>query len=405
MKTYSYEAITKDGNNVTGTIEAVSETLVIDRLHDMDYYPLKISTKEEGDNLLTWFQSLLKDRVREKEIMTLSYQLSVLLEAGFALDRSLSILSELTEGKRLKEIIMDLHASIRSGKSLSDALLRHSDVFPPIYINMVKAGEAGGILENTLLRMASYLEDSQKLKEDVRSALIYPCLLSTVGGIAIIVLFVFVLPRFASIFSDMGQALPLSTLILLSVSSVVRNYWWVIAAFISTGLLWLRYYLKSDTGREHWDNMRFKLPLFGKLYKEFSVARFVRTLGTLLQSGVPILNALHIVEETLESKKMAEMISSVREGVKKGKGIARMLKENTIFPAFAVHMITVGEESGRLDEMLIKIADRLESEVRSTIKRLLSLLEPGLILFMGLVVGFIVISVLLAIFSLNDLPF
>ncbi len=403
--TYSYEAMTKNGNVITGTIEATDEGLVIDRLHDMDYYPLKISRIHEGDTLQALIHSILKDRVGQKEIMTFSYQLGVLLEAGFTLDRSLSILSELTEKKKLKGIMNEILSSVRGGKSLSDGLSRFPNVFPPVYVNMVKAGETGGFLEDTLLRLASYLEESQKLKDDVRSALIYPSLLSIVGGIAVIVLLVFVVPRFTVIFSDMGQALPLPTLILLSISSLIKNYWWLIGALLLAVFLSLRYYLSSDAGRRYVDRLRFNIPLFSNLYKELSVARFARTLGTLLQSGVPILNALQIVEGTLGSEKMAKMTSSIREDIRKGRRIGGSLEENAIFPAFAIHMITVGEETGRLDEMLMKIADRFDSEVRATVKRLLSLLEPALILFMGLVVGFIVIAMLLAIFSLNELPF
>jgi len=405
VKTYNYEAITRDGTVVTGSMEAASEHLVVDRLHEMDYYPVKVGSAAEDGGVGTFFHSILKGRVGEKDIMSLSYQLSVLLDAGFPLDRSLSILSELTEKEKLRNIIDELSAGIRGGKSLSDALSRFPEVFSPLYINMVRAGEAGGFLEDTLKRLAAYLEESQKLKDDVRSALIYPSLLGIVGGVAVVVLLVFVVPRFSSIFADMGQALPLPTLVLLSVSSALRDYWWLFAAFISGGFLLLRYYLRTEAGRRYWDRLRFRLPVLGRLYRELSVARFARTLGALLMSGVPILNALNIVEGTQQSGSMAELTGTVKEGVRKGRTIGGLLRGNAVFPPFAIHMITVGEETGKLDEMLVRIADRFDAEVRSTIKKLLSLLEPALILSMGLVVGFIVISVLLAIFSLNDLPF
>ncbi len=402
MKTYSYEALTKDGAVVRGAMESGSEGFVVERLQDMGYYPLKIGGADEASSI-----SLLKffeNRVSEKDIMTVSYQLGVLLEAGFPLDRSLAIMSELTEKKRLKEIINELLSGVRAGKSFSDALSRFPDVFPPFFINMVKAGEAGGFLEDTLQRLADYLEYSQKLKDDVRSALIYPSMLGIVGGVAVMVLLIFVVPRFTGIFSDMGQALPLPTLILLTLSSAVKNYWWLIMFSLSAGVVSLRYYIKSEAGRHYWNTVKFRLPIFSKLYKETSVAHFARTLGTLLQSGVPLLNALQIVSGTMEGR-TSEAVNAVREGVKRGKRIAGLLKGNDLFPPFAVHMTAVGEETGRLDEMLLKIADRFDSEVRATIKKLLSLLEPVMILSMGLVVGFIVISMLLAIFSINDLPF
>lgn len=404
MNSYSYEGVTRDGNIVTGTIEADDERLVISRLQDMDCYPLKVCIAEKGTSIHAVVSSLFGRKISEKDVMTFSYQLGVLLEAGFALDRSLSILSELTE-KKLGEIISELLTDIKGGKSLSEALSGFPDTFPSIFVNMVSAGEAGGFLEGSLLRLANYLEESQKLKEDVQSALVYPTLLSAVSGAAVVVLLIFVIPRFADIFSDMGQALPLPTLILLSVSSAIKKYWWLIAGLTAAGAMSLRHYLHSDTGKRYWHSVKFDLPVLGKLYRELSVARFARTLGILIRGGVPILNALQIVEGTMEKGRMAELISSVREGVRKGKGIAGLLKKGSLFPAFAVHMVAVGEESGRLDEMLIKIADRFDAEVRSHIKKLMTLLEPALILFMGLVVGFIVISMLLAIFSLNELPF
>lgn len=405
METYTYEATTKEGNIVIGTIEAINERLAVDRIQDMGYFPLKVNKAEERKGFTLRSLSVLQGRVREGDITTFTYQLGVLLDAGFPLDKALSILSELTEKKALRELIKDILSHVRSGKSFSEALSKFSSVFPPFYVNMIKAGEAGGFLEDTISRMVAYLESSQRLKDDIRSALIYPAILSIVGGGAVIVLLTFVVPKFTKIFSDVGQALPLPTLILLSISSVLQHYWWLILILISGGLFSLRQYMKSESGRRLWDRLKFKLPLFGKLYREGAVSRFARTLGTLLRSGVPILNALQIVKGTLGSDRMTEVISSVREEVRRGRGIAEPLGKSGVFPLIAVHMVTVGEETGKLDEMLIKIAERFDLEVRTTIKRLLSLLEPALILFMGIVVGFIVIAMLMAIFSINELPF
>jgi general secretion pathway protein F len=219
------------------------------------------------------------------------------------------------------------------------------------------------------------------------------------------VLLTFVVPQFTKIFSDMGQALPMATVILLAISDTLITYWWLLLLFLVGGVIALRRYLKTDHGRRTWDSLKFRLPLFGKLYKEAAVSRFARTFGTLLGSGVPILNALQIVKGTLGSDKIAQIITEVRESTRKGKGISEPLRNGDIFPPIAIHMVTVGEETGKLDEMLIKIADRFDLEVRTTVKRLLSLLEPVLILLVGAVVGFIVISMLLAIFSINELPF
>ncbi len=405
METFYYEATTREGNIVTGTLEVVSERLAIDRLQDMGYYPLRVSKVVRHENFISRMLSSLQGRITTKDIMLLTYQLGVLLDAGFTLDKSLSILAELSDKKKLKEMINEILSQVKGGKSFSDALSKYPAVFPSFYINMIKAGEAGGFLESTIERMAAYLENTEGLKEDVRSAFIYPVILSIVGGAAVVVLLTFVVPQFAKIFTDMGQNLPLPTVILLAVSAVLTKFWWVILLFFIAGAFIVSRHLRSEEGRRNWDRLKFRLPLFGKLFKEIAVSRFARTFGTLLGSGVPILNALHIVKGTLGSEKISGIISSVRESVRKGKGLSEHLKNSDIFPPLAIHMITVGEETGRLDEMLIKIADRFDIEVRTTVKRMLSLLEPALILVMGILIGFIVIAMLTAIFSINELPF
>lgn len=405
METYSYEAAAVDGNIVTGNVEAANERAAVDRIQGMGYFPLKVSKAVESRNISNTLSAFFQQGVKDKDVMTFTYQLGVLLDAGFPLDRALSILYELTDKKAFRDMINDILSQVRSGKSFSEALSQFKSAFPLFYVNMIKAGEAGGFLEDTITRMAVYLENTQALKEEIRSAVIYPSILSVVGGAAIIVLLTFVVPRFTSIFSDMGEALPLPTVILLSISNGLINYWWAILLFLAALLLAVKRYLGTEDGRQAWDKARFRLPLFGRLFKEAAVSRFARTLGTLLQSGVPLLNALQIVKGTLGSESIAEMIQSVREEVRKGRGISEPLKRSKIFPPMAVHMVKVGEETGRLDEMLSKIAERFDLEVRTSVKRMLSLLEPAMILFMGLIVGFIVIAMLLAIFSINELPF
>jgi general secretion pathway protein F len=405
MELFQYEATTREGNIVTGTVEVSDERSAIDRIQDMGYFPIKVNKAVESESVFDRFITTLRGRVTEKDIMTFTYQLGVLLDAGFALDKSLSILSDLTEKKKLRELIKELMSHVRSGKSLSDSLSKFPSAFPLFYVNMIKAGEAGGYLEDTISRMATYLENSQALKEETRSAMIYPLILSVAGGGAVVVLLTFVVPKFTKIFTDMGEALPLPTIILLAISSTLINYWWVMVFFLVIVFIAARKYLKSESGIRTWDRFKFQIPLFGKLFKETAVSRFARTFGTLLSSGVPLLNALQIVRGTLGSRRISEVIANVREAARKGRGIAEPLRNSKIFPPIAVHMVTVGEETGRLDEMLIKIADRFDIEVRNTVKRMLSLLEPALILLMGVVIGFIVISMLMAIFSINELPF
>jgi len=405
METYSYEATTREGSIITGTIQALNERIAVDQLQDNGYFPLKINKTSERKTFDLSVLPFARLQVKEKDVMTFTYQLGVLLDAGFPLDRALSILSDLTEKKALKGLIKELISQVRGGKSLSDSLSKFPSIFPSFYVNMIKAGESGGFLEDTISRLAAYLENSRALKEEIRSALIYPAVLSIVGSAAVIVLLTFVVPKFTRIFSDMGEALPLPTMILLAISNGIIRYWWLILLSLFGVILAVRYYFKSQVGRQQWDRLKFDIPLFGKLFREAAVSRFARTFGTLLRSGIPILNALHIVKGTLGSEKISEMISAVREGVRKGRGISEPLKSSNIFPSLAVHMIAVGEETGRLDEMLFKIAERFDLEVRTTVKRLISLLEPVLILFMGIIVGFIVIAMLMAIFSINELPF
>lgn len=406
MGTYLYEASTRDGQIVKGRLDVLDERQAVERIHEMGYFPIKIKrAEEEKSEFLERISELIRPGISDKDLMTFTYQLGVLLDAGLTLDRSLIILSGLAEKKKLKDLINDLINQIRSGKSFSDALSRHPHVFPIFYVNMVRAGETGGFLNETISRLAVHLENTHNIKEEVRSAMIYPLLLSIVGGSAVIILLTFVVPQFTKIFTEMGEALPLPTAILLSISNGLIKYWWMILLIIFIIVVLTKKFLESERGKRWWDDTKFRLPFFGKLFRETVVSRFARTLGALLESGVPLLNALQIVQGTLESDKMASLIASVRESVRKGRGISTPLSQSDIFPPIAVHMITVGEESGRLDEMFLKIADRFDNEIRMTIKRMLSLLEPALILIMGLVVGFIVISMLIAIFSINELPF
>lgn len=403
MDTYYYEATTKEGNIVTGTVEVASENMAVERIQDMGYFPLKVSKAVERESYRDRIMSSFQNRITNKDLMTFTYQLSVLLDAGFPLERSLSILSELAEKKKFQELLKEMISQVRGGKSFSDALARFPDVFPVFYVNMIRAGEAGGFIEDVIGRMAVYLENSQALRDDVRSAMIYPMVIFLFSGIAIIVLLTFVIPNFSEIFTDMGAELPFTTVLLFSLSEGLVKYWWVMLLVITALVVGIRKYIASESGRQFWDRFKFRLPVFGKLYREAAVSRFARTFGTLLDSGVPILGALQIVKGTLENEKISEIISSVREAVRKGRSISEPLKNSDIFPPIAVHMVTVGEESGKLHEMLIKISDRFDIEVKTTVKRLLSLLEPALIIFMALIIGFIVISMLLAIFSINEM--
>ena len=288
---------------------------------------------------------------------------------------------------------------------MSDALAKYPKVFSTFYINMVKAGEAGGILEDVLKRLSLFLESSQDLKDYIKSAMVYPVFLVMVGGVSIIILLTFVLPKFSIIFSDMGQAIPSSTRFLLWFSDVLRIYWWLILGGLAAVFYFLKRYVNTPAGRLKMDYYRLHSPVIGELTEKIEVARFARTLGTLTRSGVPILRALNLVKDIITNQVIANTMGDISERVKEGERLSRPLSDVRVFPPLAIQMITVGEETGRLDEMLIRVAENYETIVKNMVKRLISFLEPAMILFMGIMVGFIVISMLMAIFSMNEMPF
>ena len=270
---------------------------------------------------------------------------------------------------------------------------------------MVKAGESGGFLETILSRLAQYLESSKEIKDQIVSVMIYPLILMIVSGGSITVLVTFVIPRFATIFSDMGQAIPLPTQIILTFSQIVRQYWWAGVGLIGSAYFGLRMYTQDEDRRWRWDRFKLSWTIIGDIIRKIEVARFARTLGTLLQSGVSILPAFNLVKEISQNLAISRSISQVHDRLREGKGISKSLEEAAVFPALAVHMIGVGEETGRLDEMLIKVAESYEENVRTAVKRFVSLLEPLILLIMGGVVGFIVLSILLAVTSITDISF
>ncbi|MBI3582654.1 MAG: type II secretion system inner membrane protein GspF [Nitrospinae bacterium] len=407
MPVFVYQATDRTGKLVEGTIEAKDESLVVNRLHGLQLFPIKVekegvSQKSQIFNLQFSIFSFFTG-VSRKELMSFTQQLATLSNSGLPLDRSLSILTELQEGKRFKSILDNVQKNVHSGSTFADALSKHPRVFSKLYVSMVKAGEEGGVLEAILLRLAQFLESSEQLKDNIRSALVYPTLLTIIGGGAVTILLTFVIPKFAKIFSDMGQAMPISTQILLNVSFFVTNYWWlIILGFVFIGIF-IRGYLNTEEGKFKWDSAKLKMPLIGSLQRKIEVSRFARTLGTLVRSGVPILQSLFITKDTITNSVVAKAMEGIHKRIKEGGGISDPLRESMVFPQLAIHMIKVGEETGKLEDMLIKVADTFDTEVQSSVKSLISLLEPMMILLMGLIVGFIVISMLMAIFSINDI--
>jgi type II secretory pathway component PulF len=360
---------------------------VIVHLHEQGYLPLRV---------------VLPEQKGKKDAFSLSL---TLLSAGLPLDRALSVLGGLTEKEALKKAVGEILRAVQQGKSLAEALAEYPKIFPPLYVNMVKAGELGGFLDTALQRLAEYLERAQQVQDEVKSALTYPVVLTVVGGVSVVILLTYVLPKFAVIFGDLGKALPTSTRILLGISYALRSYWWVFVLAGIGGWFGSRQYLATPQGRFTWDRWRFRLPLFGELLRKREVGRFARTLGTLLKSGVPLLQALEVVQEIVGNQMVSRALKEVRIGVREGQGIAGPLSRTGVFPTLALQMVSVGEETGRLDDMLMRVAEYYERDTYNQVKRLTSLLEPFLILVMGLVVGFVVISMLSAVFSINDIPF
>jgi len=396
MPIFSYRATTPDGQILEGVIEAADEPAAINRLKNSGIIPLKIAASSEGTKRKFTLRSSKGD------MLTFTTELSALLSAGLPIDRSLNMLADITEGKEMKGVIQSILKSIREGSSFSDALQKHPRVFSKLYVNMIRAGEVGGVLDIVLDKLNEFLESSRELKEHVFSAMIYPAILLITGGFSIIILLVYVLPKFSIIFSEMGTSLPLPTLALIKFSNIMKAYWWIILLSAVTGWLAFRNYMRSADGRYRWD--AFKLRLMGDVIIKLETARFTRTLGTLLKSGVPLLQALKNAKDIINNQIIALTIDAVAKGAKEGKGIAGPLSKANVFPPLALSMIKVGEETGQLDTMLLKVASTYEKSLKTAMKRFIGFLEPALILSMGLIIGFIVLSMLMGIFSMTDLP-
>jgi general secretion pathway protein F len=397
VATFSYRATTREGAIVEGVMDATDERAAVEALRNTGVIPIKVTSPRDS---ITGKFTLKSSK---GDLLTFTTELSALLGAGLPLDRSLNILSDISESKEMKSIILSVLRSIREGSSFSDALMKHPRVFPKIYVNMIRAGEAGGVLDVVLDKLNEFLETSKELKDHIFSAMIYPVILSATGGISIIILLTYVLPKFSTIFAELGSALPLPTQIVLGFSNILKTFWWVVLLLAGGAWFAFRMYLKSPAGRYKWD--AFKLKLLGEVVTKIETARFSRTLGTLLKSGVPLLQALNNSKDVIGNQVIASAIDKVSKGAKEGKGIAGPLTDAGVFPPLALSMIKVGEETGQLDTMLMKVASTYERSLRLAVKRLVSFLEPVMILGMGLIIGFIVVSMLMAIFSITELPF
>jgi general secretion pathway protein F len=403
MPMYRYKAIAGPADAVEGEIEAASRAAVVDRVHALGHIPIRIEAVDSSPLAGLRLATILPARrIRTRSLALITTQLATLLHAGLALDDALRILTELVEGKRERESLRLLHGRISGGVSLADAMAAQANVFPEFYVSMVRAGEAGASLEVVLDRLAEFLERSQTTREHIKSALIYPTVVAGTCCLSIGMLFLFVIPRFRPLFEQGGDTLPASAQFLLDFADFFAAFWWAFILLpLILGLVAIRQY-RRPTSRRRWDSRLLRIPMLGDLISRIEVARFSRTLGTLMKNGVPLLHALTITRETVRNSVFNEAVVTIQDRVKTGKGLAEPLQHTRVFPPLAVHLVRVGEETGRQDEMLFKIADIFEADTRRSIDRALALLTPGLTIVLGLIVAGVIGTILTAILSVYD---
>jgi type IV pilus assembly protein PilC len=406
---FSYIAVRQDGTDVKGTVEAYSINDAINKIKDMGFFPSEVipSAKKTSTHPILAdlaarlsFLKLSEQRVRQIDLVIFTRQLSVLLDAGLSLVRGLHTLKKQSRFKSMNLIISDVVDMIESGRAFSDALAHYPEHFSKVYINIVKAGETGGAMDQVLRRLADFLERNLKLKQRIKSALIYPSLVLAVSVLILVLIVVFVIPRFMELFTDTGIALPFLTLAIMSFSSYLLNKWYIFIGVIVAMIGTYKSLLYNYKFRKAVDKLKLNLPVFGQLNQKMISARFARTLATLLSGGVPILRAIELTKEVSGNEVVSEIVADVYDHVREGGFISKVLESSPVFPQLMINMIAVGEESGSLDKMLSKVADTYEEEVDVTANTLTSLLEPFLVIFMGLVVLLIVLAMFLPLFTL-----
>ena len=408
MAQFQYRAADGEGKVLEGMIEAAEVSAAVSRLQERGLVPIKVaapSPERSGLASLSLPEISFKKRIKNKDLLVLTHELSTLLGAGLPLDRSLQILSELSENPAMKAVVGDILQSVQRGKSLAESLAEHPKVFEPLYINMVKAGEVGGVLDTVLQRLTEYLESATELRDEVRSAMVYPVILLVTSFVSVTILLTYVLPKFQTMFTQGGQTLPFTARMMMGASDMMRMYWWVAVLLLVVAGVGFTHWIRTPAGRLQWDRFKLKVVLFGELTQKVAVARFARTLGTLLRSGVPMLQALDIVKDVAGNVVLEQTVEEVKVGVRGGAGVAGPLSHSGVFPPLALQMISVGEETGRLDDMLVQVAEYFDRDVRTTVKSLTAMVEPVLLLVGGVVVAFVVLSMFSAITSVNNMPF
>ena len=407
MPVYEYKALDIRGKKLKGIIDADSVFAARQKLRKTNIFPVDLNeTSVEEKNKMPAGRSIsdLFKRVSLRDVSVMTRQLATLLSASIPLVPSLTALISQTTNPKLKKTLAQIKEDVNEGNSLAQSILYYPRIFSPFYVNMVRAGEASGALDIVLERLADFNESRQALQGKIKAALAYPVFMFLIGSVVLFFLTTFIVPKITGIFSEMHQALPGITIFLISISSFLKSFWMAIVLIIIGSFIGLRYmFTKTLRGQYLWDKIKLKMPLFGSLTHKMAVARFSRTLGTLLESGVPLLTALSIVKNVVNNRLIADAIAETSIDVEEGGNLSATLSKKRLFPPIVTQMISAGEQSGTLEKMLYKIADSLENEVESNITMMTSMLEPVMILIMGLLVGFIVISILLPIFEMNQL--
>ncbi|MFH0777260.1 MAG: type II secretion system F family protein [Candidatus Eisenbacteria bacterium] len=408
MTVYTYEAVDSRGRKVKSEIEAVSSQDAINRVHKLGYFPTNVKEKTAAVTGGTVRGPGRKNigfvlgGVSTKQITQFTTQLSILQDAGLPIVRSLKVLEGQMKPCLLKGILAQVTEDVEGGSSLSEAMARHPKAFDKLYVNMIKAGEAGGVLDTILQRLAQFLEKAQALKRKIIGAAIYPVAVMTVAVGIVAGIMVFVIPSFKKVFADLGHTLPAATSILLDLSEMIAAFWYLIPAFPLLCLTVFRMMGRTTGGRLLVDKMKLQLPLFGNIMRKAVISRFARTLGTLISSGVPILEALAVVKNAIGNEVVANAVQDVHDSIREGESIAEPLAATGVFDDIVINMIDVGEETGELDKMLAKIANNYDAEVDVAVGAFMSILEPVMIVGLGATVGFIVIALFLPLIRIVE---
>jgi len=398
--TFDYKVRDRSGTLQTGQLIGDSETLVLQRLREMGMTPVEV--KKAGTGLRLEI-NLRPGRVKLKDLAVFSRQFATMVNSGLPILRALAILGDQTENKELERVLTQVRVDVEQGQSLSGAMEKHRKAFNDLYIAMVKTGETGGVLDTVLLRVADNIEREVELRRKIKSAMTYPLVVVILVTFILAAMLLFVVPQFETIYAQLGGKLPLPTRILLGVSQALRNYWYLFMGFVAASVFALRRYKRTERGRATVDAAKLKIPIFGQLFRKTALARFSSTLGMLLRSGVPILQALDIVADTVNNKVISKAVVDVQGSVREGESIAKPLSRHAVFPPMVVQMLAVGEETGAVDTMLDKVAEFYNSEVSASVDALTSLIEPLLIAIVGGAVGAAVIALYMPMFNIINL--